>query len=92
MVGVDTNGTMPFAALVSNVTSMIQTLGKVDAILFHQGESDNRQTVESAEEYKRSLRDMLTRALGAQCTLARRRFVAIRLQTCICACTGGASL
>lgn len=47
------------AKSMSNVESMIQTLGKVDAILFHQGESDTRQTAEFAEENKRSLRDML---------------------------------
>lgn len=38
---------------------MIDLFGKVDAILFHHGEADNRRDAAAASRYKSDLRDML---------------------------------
>lgn len=55
-----TNGTAAYFRFLKNLKNMIQLFGKVDGILFHQGESNNNlNDVASAEKYKSEFRMLL---------------------------------
>ena len=49
----------PFACLMDAIRRMTQVYGKVDAILFHQGESDRRSTGHELQEYELDFRFLL---------------------------------